>query len=251
MEEILSKSTNARRRGLAVVATTALVAGASFAGAGTAYAALGDYKASDKPDVTQGLDAQAAGDVSYEFLNAFNTNDSLTFALPANECDTAAHIEDAISFSSAPTVTVTAVDSTPSNGQTANVPSYTVSLAATGGADPAADTQCNTVGVKNTVTVTFTQPASGDNTDDLVVKLGDVKYDVGSTAALGDVPVDLSGTGVLATAANAEADVANAHVVNKSFMFMPLLPRTRTRPARPSARLPTLSRARVPTSRPA
>ncbi len=128
MEEILSKSTNARRRGLAVVATTALVAGASFAGAGAAFAAAPGLTADSAPNVTQGASNQAAGDLTYGFPNVFTTNATVEFDVDSAARRTTAPrrrgIDEAIEFADTPAVTITHDNA----ADTGRIPTFTTTL---------------------------------------------------------------------------------------------------------------------------
>ena len=208
MEEILSKSTfGLRKAGLSALAVT-LTVGAGFAGAGTAYAAPGDFTADSQPKVMQGADDQAAGDLNYEFANAFTTNTKITFTIDeGNTCADQAGIDKAIAFSNEPSVSLS--KDTDTDGD-ARVPSYTVET-------DAVDDNCETVGVHDRVTVTLTQPSSGDAGDTFQIDLSDIAYDLGKNAQLGNVEVDVAQGGATV------AQESNAFVVNKSFMFIPLV----------------------------
>ena len=210
MEEILSKSINARRRGLAVVATTALVAGATFAGAGAAYAAAAGLTADSQPNVTQGAANQPAGDLTYGFPNVFNTNSTVEFRVDGDNCATQAGIDAAIEFADTPAVTVTR-DNAASTGR---IPTYTTTL---GSSSPA----CATAGIQDVVTVTLTQPNSGGlPADQFDINMSSIEYNVGIATPTGPVDVTATPTGI--TGALADTD-SNAKVVNTSVTFMPRL----------------------------
>jgi putative cell wall-binding protein len=210
MEEILSKSINARRRGLAVVATTALVAGATFAGAGAAYAATPGLTAESQPNVTQGAANQPAGDLTYGFPNVFATNSTVEFRVDSDNCATQAGIDAAIEFADTPAVTITR-DNAASTGR---IPTYTTTL---GSSSPA----CATAGIQDVVTVTLTQPNSGGlPADQFDINMSSIEYNVGIATPTGAVDVTATPTGI--TGAIADTD-SNAKVVNTSVTFMPRL----------------------------
>ena len=210
MEEILSKSINARRRGLAVVATTALVAGATFAGAGAAYAAAAGLTADSQPNVTQGAANQPAGDLTYGFPNAFATDSTVEFRVDSDNCATQAGIDAAIEFADTPAVTVTR-DNAASTGR---IPTYTVTLGSS-------STQCATAGIQDVVTVKLTQPSSGGlPADQFDINMTSIEYNVGTATPTGPVDVTATPTGI--TGALADTD-SNAKVVNTSVTFMPRL----------------------------
>jgi putative cell wall-binding protein len=208
MEEILSKSTfGLRKAGLSALAVT-LTLGAGIAGAGTAYAAdpMNDLTADSKPKVTQGANNQAAGDLEYVFNNKFTTNTKLTFTVDANDCSTQAGIDAAIEYAAQPDVSLAKKADTDGD---ARVPSYTVSLGSSGAGE------CAAVGIQDVVTVTLTQPSSGDEEDTFVLDLSKIAYNVGKNAALDDVDVHARGY------ATGDVD-QNATVVNKSTTLIPL-----------------------------
>jgi len=219
MEEILSKSTiGLRKVGISTLAV-AMSLGVAGVTAGAANAADGTLTGpANPPHVTQGLSNQAAGDVSYEFVNNFQTNSTITFTVgdanapstDPNNCATQAGIDSAVGFSAKPTVGLTTTDGN-NNGQSARIPSYTITM---GSVDPT----CATVGIQDKVTITLTQPSSGDAADDLVLDLSDIAYNVGKSAGVGNVTVHAAAVG---TTTPNPASVTNAVVVNKSFMFVP------------------------------
>ena len=215
MEEILSKSTNARRRGLAVVATTALVAGASFAGAGTAFAADLGLTAESQPNVTQGAANQPAGDLTFGFVNNFTTNATVEFQIPgvagdANNCTTQAGIDAAIEYADVPSVTVTRDSAT----GTGRIPTFTTVL-------DSSSTACETAGIQDVVKVTLTQPSSPvPSTEQLNINVSSIDYNVGIDTPNGAVDVVATPSGIAGATADTDS---NAVVIDKSFTFMPRL----------------------------
>jgi len=209
----LSKSTiRLRKVGISTlaVAMSLGVAGvtASAASAAVTGAPLG-LSADSAPDVVQGAPDQAAGNLTYGFSNNWTTGATVTFTLPAT-CDTQANIDKAVEYSQLPSVTVTH-DNT---ADTSRVPTFTETLGSSG--------SCATVGIQNVLTVTLTQPSSGGTAaDQFDINLSDISYNVGKSTPTGAVTVTSAANGITSTPVATTAD--NANVVNKSFMFVPLV----------------------------
>jgi len=222
----VSTATMRLRRAGAGGLAAAVIAGTLVATGGLASAvatpAAGTYQlttaGAGQTTIYPGLANQAAGDIEYWTTNGWTTGATATFTIAGNLCDTAAHLANAVSFSAAPTVTVSGpfVQATGAAG-TATKPSPVSALSAT-----SSSAQCTAAGIKDVVTVTFNSPASTTGaTDVFAITLGGIKYTTGSTA-VGNVNLGLAANGSLS--APAPASVSNATVANTKFVAASVVP---------------------------
>ena len=157
------------------------------------------------PNVLQGGTNQAAGNLSLTFDNAWLTAATQTFTIAggaANVCDTAAHAAAAVSYSAVPVLTVTDADAV-ANDPTDTKPAFTAALTGTG-------TGCNALGILNTLTITQTPPSTGLATDRYKLTLSGIKYNVGTTTALGAITATTAGSFLTGPTGFANATVGNA-----------------------------------------
>ncbi len=191
--------------GLAV-ATGAAIAMIGVSAPANADAPQGLSKPSgDMQPLAQDHDNQTAAGLVYGFTNDFTANATITLTLPGR-CDTRADIDHGIGFSAMPSLSIIR------DGDTgATDPPFTAS--------DTSSPQCRTAHVFNQLTVTLTQPSSTQGaTDQLDLRIGDIggiKYDVGTSAWLGDIEVTPGSTGI--TPSPPTTPVANATVTNASF----------------------------------
>ena len=207
----MSKSTFGWRQAGFTAVATALVFGGTLVGAGAATAVSGQLSPGSAPGVIQGANNQAAGNLTYEFLNSFTTNTTVTLTPRVNDCTTAAGIAAALEFASAPTATLTGpttgLGSTTAGSSTSTKPAFTVTLGSS-------STQCITAGIQDVVTITLTTPSVGVATNAFKFALTNVAYNVGTTTPTGDVTV------VAASTLGGDSAI-NADVVDKDFSFIP------------------------------
>jgi len=195
-----------------LMATGGIVAlGVAPAGASVGVVTL--FAASSKPTVSAGQSGAAAGNWTFTIPNSFVTGDSITIevALPgtavAQGCETA---NDSVGFASTPSGTV--VSGAIHTG-TDTVPAITSSLstAVTDGTHV-----CAAQSVKDLLTLTFNNTASGALTDTWNITIGGtgssaITYTIGSAVAPGDVPAQLA-TGGTTYSAYGAAGTSNASV---------------------------------------
>ena len=176
--------------------------------AGTTYAAVGDYAAVTVPLVTN-APAQTAGNLTLEFANSWSTGATQTFTVGANDCTTIAGINKAVEFNGAPIATVT--DPAPANTAGFTTPQFTVAPSSTVLGSSSAT--CLAAGISDKVTLTQGLPSSGTATDNWLVTLTGVSYNVGTTTPTGFINVATAGafkaSGTVANAVIAGTTLAN------------------------------------------
>lgn len=215
----MSTSINRRRRFGFSAAATALVCGAALAGAGSATAAVDVFAAPDQLTVLQGGSDQAAGNLTYEFENSWNTNASVTFAIAGNDCSDATGIAKAVEFAAAPTLTL----SGPTDGigsTTAGTATFAGTsegiLSSSGTASPGQPTDCETAGITDVFTVQLSLPSSGSATDAWKYTLSNIAYNIGTDTPVGPINVTATGTdglgdGTVLTASNATVALSDVN----------------------------------------
>lgn len=176
--------------------------------AATTYAAVGDYAAVTVPLVTN-APAQTAGNLTLEFANSWSTGATQTFTVGANDCTTIAGINKAVEFNGAPIATVT--DPAPVNTAGFTTPQFTVAPSSTVLGSSSAT--CLAAGISDKVTLTQGLPSSGTATDNWLVTLTGVSYNVGTTTPTGFINVATAGafkaSGTVANAVIAGTTLAN------------------------------------------
>jgi putative cell wall-binding protein len=194
-----------RRAGVAGLATITTVGGIALsAGPAFAWGAGGAIvpTASATPNVSPGTTGAAAGDLSLQLPNdAWNIGDKITETIVnTGNCTTAANT---IGFAAAPTATASLPTTAAS---TSTKPTVSVALSSVAGA-------CTTAGVKDTLTLTFTN--SGDNSADAngtpTIKLSPMTFNLGAnpTGTGGNITLAgvATGSGTVPTQANIDLAV--------------------------------------------
>lgn len=202
-----SMSNGLRRVGIVGLSTLVAASMMTFSAA-TTYAAVGDYAAVTVPLVTN-APAQTAGSLTLEFANSWSTGATQTFTVGANDCTTIAGINKAVEFNGAPTATVT--DPLPANTAGFTTPQFTAAPSSTVLGSSSAT--CLAAGISDKVTLTQGLPSSGTATDNWLVTLTGVSYNVGTTTPTGFINVATAGafkaSGTVANAVIAGTTLAN------------------------------------------
>jgi hypothetical protein len=180
-----------RRWGVFALTGATVMGTVAVVGAGTAWAVAspGTYAGAEAPtSVNEGATNQAASDWLIQLENDFTptTTVSLQVIPPAGtNCGAAGQ---SLGFHATPTVTVLGAES--DTGGTASTSDTAPTITATLSSSNA---NCLSEGVKDTVTLSVGNFATGTSTDEYELQVGAVAYDVGSAAGTGNVGVTTTG----------------------------------------------------------
>ncbi|MHB8681200.1 MAG: cell wall-binding repeat-containing protein [Acidimicrobiales bacterium] len=199
-----------RRWAVAALTGATVLGGVSLVGVGSASAAVtGSSAGAAAPTtVSAGVNSQAASNWFVQAPNGFVAGDVLTFQVldPTHTNCTVAN--ENIGFASTPTVTVLAVKNatfTGAGAATDTAPSITPSLSTATG-----EANCTAQSVKDVLTLTYNNTATGTSTDVYELQISGLTYNVGSAMVPGNVHVTFAGNGTAITSNNSTSGNSTA-----------------------------------------
>ena len=200
--KVSSKKMGLRRVGIVGLSTLVVTSMMSLAAA-PSFAAIGDYLVVPPVlNVARGAVAAPAANVTLEFANNWGINPAQAFAVGGNDCSTAAGIAKAVGFNAAPVYAVTDPGLDNNVGDTA--PALTETMSSSSGS-------CAIAGITDVVTFSQAAASTGIITDNWLLTLSAIKYDVGATTPQGNINLATSGT------FKASGSVANAFIPIANF----------------------------------
>lgn len=165
--------------------------------------------AAGAPAVSAGATNQAGANLAITLPNKFVSGDTITYQVAPHTNANCSLPNDTVGFASVPTVKVTGPTASGGGaGSTSDTaPSLSASISTASG-----ESACSAANVKDLLTISIGNTATGTSTDSYTVNVSGISYNVGSKADLGTLSVNPNGTGATTTAGNGATGASNATV---------------------------------------